>query len=273
MAEDDLPLLHDWLGRLHVGRRWWDTDTYEQAVSHYGPALRGEEPTDHYVIVVDGRDVGMIQTYLAADYPEFGAFVDDPEVAAGVDLLIGDEALIGLGLGPRVLSAFVREVVRAPSCAATVEPGNRSSWRAFEKAGFRHAATSRRTGGRSGSCDSTAASDEAVAGEPRAREALVGKSRQTRRRLADIVGHEGGGTRDPTLGGGAACGRSARSMSFEAGLSGAVGALRLPDYGGRGGTRSRQYHRRRWIRAGSATSRSSRTSITGSRRSPTASSS
>jgi RimJ/RimL family protein N-acetyltransferase len=76
----------------------------------------------------------MIQTYLAADYPEFGAFVDDPEVA-GVDLLMGEEALIGLGLGPEVLSAFVREVVRAP-CAATVEPGNRRSWRAFEKAGF-----------------------------------------------------------------------------------------------------------------------------------------
>jgi aminoglycoside 6'-N-acetyltransferase len=138
MREDDLPLLHEWLQREHV-RCWWrDTETYEETVAHYGPALRGEEPSYHYVIVVDGRDVGMIQTYVAADYPEWGAFVDDPENVAGVDILIGEEELTGRGLGPRVLETFVREIVRARACAATVEAGNRRSWRAFEKAGFHH---------------------------------------------------------------------------------------------------------------------------------------
>lgn len=80
----------------------------------------------------------MIQTYRAADYPEWGAFVEDPENVAGVDLLIGEAELIGSGIGPRVLEAFVRDHVSAPSCAATVESANSRSWRAFEKAGFRH---------------------------------------------------------------------------------------------------------------------------------------
>jgi RimJ/RimL family protein N-acetyltransferase len=53
-----------------------------------------------------------------------------------------EEDLIGCGLGPQVLSTFTREVVFArpgvTAAVATVEEGNRRSWRAFEKAGFRH---------------------------------------------------------------------------------------------------------------------------------------
>jgi aminoglycoside 6'-N-acetyltransferase len=141
MRESDLPLLHEWLQRPHVKRWWRDSDTLEETVAHYTPALRGEEPSDHYVIVVDGHDAGMIQTYLAADYPEWGRFVDDSESVAGVDVLIGEEELTGRGLGPRVLGAFVRDVVfvrpGVRACAATLEPANHRSRRAFEQAGFR----------------------------------------------------------------------------------------------------------------------------------------
>ncbi|HZT16206.1 MAG TPA: GNAT family N-acetyltransferase [Gaiellaceae bacterium] len=142
LTDADLPLLHDWLQRGHV-RRWWrDTTTYEETVAHYGPALRGEDPTDHYVIVVDGRDAGMIETYLVSDHPEWESVVEVGEGVAGVDLLIGDVGLVGRGLGPRILRAFVDGVVftRAGvhACVAAVDEENRPSWRAFEKAGFRH---------------------------------------------------------------------------------------------------------------------------------------
>lgn len=93
---------------------------------------------DEYVIVVAGRDAGMIQTYLVSDYPEWDAIVEQGEGVAGVDLLVGEEDLTGCGLGPAVLTAFVREVVRVEAVVATVEEENRRSWRAFEKAGFRH---------------------------------------------------------------------------------------------------------------------------------------
>jgi aminoglycoside 6'-N-acetyltransferase len=56
--------------------------------------------------------------------------------------MIGEPDLVGHGLGPRVLAVFTRDVVFADAgievVVVTVEEGNRRSWRAFEKAGFRH---------------------------------------------------------------------------------------------------------------------------------------
>ena len=142
LTESDLPLLHDWLQRDHVRRWWGDTTTLEETAAHYGPALRGGEPTDHYAIVVDGRDVGMIDTYLVSDYPEWNAVVEVGAGVAGVDLLLGEPELTGRGLGPRVLRSFVEGIVFArpetAACVATVDEENRRSWRAFEKAGFRY---------------------------------------------------------------------------------------------------------------------------------------
>jgi aminoglycoside 6'-N-acetyltransferase len=133
LTEADLPLLRTWLERDHV-KRWWREPVDEEIA---------ENREGRYVVVVDDRPAGMIQTYLVADYPEWGAIVGSDPGLAGVDLLIGEDDLVGRGLGPRVLEQFVREVVfaqpEATACVATVEEGNLRSWRAFEKAGFRYA--------------------------------------------------------------------------------------------------------------------------------------
>jgi aminoglycoside 6'-N-acetyltransferase len=140
LRKDDLPLVRDWLEREHV-RRWW-RDPIDESIAEYEQAIDGLDTSDHYLIVVDGRPVGMIQTYLASDHPEWEAIVQVGEGVAGVDLLIGEEELTGRGLGPRVLEAFVKDVVFANpathTCIATVEEANRPSWGAFEKAGFQH---------------------------------------------------------------------------------------------------------------------------------------
>jgi aminoglycoside 6'-N-acetyltransferase len=132
LDETDLPRLRTWLEREHV-RRWW-----REPVEHE----LGEDRDGRFVIVVDGRDAGMIQTYLVADEPEWGAIVGAEPGLAGVDLLIGEGELTGRGLGPQVLAQFAREVVFArpgtTALVATVEEPNRRSWRAFEKAGFHH---------------------------------------------------------------------------------------------------------------------------------------
>jgi aminoglycoside 6'-N-acetyltransferase len=134
LTEGDLPLVEEWLRREHVAE-WW-RDPIEKSLAEYRAAIEGRDPTDHYLIVVDGRAVGMIQTYLVSDHPEWEAIVQVGPDAAGVDILIGEEELIGQGLGPRILVAFVRDVVTAKAVVATVEEANRRSWRAFEKAGF-----------------------------------------------------------------------------------------------------------------------------------------
>jgi len=137
MTRDDLPLMTEWLGREHV-RRWWrDARTPEAVEAAYGPAIDGFEPTRMFVIELDGRPAGSIQTYLASDHPEW---IGDEQGVAGVDLFIADDDLTGRGLGPRVLAEFMREIVFADpavtSCAASPDLGNAASIRAFEKAGF-----------------------------------------------------------------------------------------------------------------------------------------
>jgi aminoglycoside 6'-N-acetyltransferase len=144
LTAGDLQQICEWLRRPHV-ERWWpgEAETYEQVVGHYLPAIEGRDPTDNYLIVVDERPVGMIQTYLVADYPEWESILQLGPGVAGVDLFIGEEDAIGRGLGPEILRAFVSEIVFAregtQAVVAGVEPENVRSLRAFEKVGFRFA--------------------------------------------------------------------------------------------------------------------------------------
>lgn len=135
LAESDLPQIEEWLRREHVAR-WW-RDDIQESLAEYRAGLEGREPTDHYLIVLDGRAIGMIQTYLVSDYQDWEEIVQVGPGVAGVDILIGDEDQVGRGLGPKILAQFVRDVVTADAVVATVEEPNRRSWRAFEKAGFR----------------------------------------------------------------------------------------------------------------------------------------
>lgn len=136
LAVEDLPQLEEWLRHEHVAR-WW-RDDIDESLAEYRAAIEGREPTDHYLVVVDDRAVGMIQTYLVSDYPEWEEVVHAGPDIAGVDLLIGDPEQVGRGLGPEILAQFVHDVVTARAVVATVDEANRRSWRAFEKAGFRY---------------------------------------------------------------------------------------------------------------------------------------
>jgi aminoglycoside 6'-N-acetyltransferase len=137
LRREHLPLLREWLAREHV-RRWWHDGG--QSLGHAEDALAGRDATEYFLIVLDGRPIGMIETYLVADNPDWGTTIGEGEGAAGLDLLIGEKDAIGRGIGPQVLAP--REVVFArpgtQAVVATVEEPNRRSWRAFEKAGFRH---------------------------------------------------------------------------------------------------------------------------------------
>jgi aminoglycoside 6'-N-acetyltransferase len=140
LRKDDLPLVRDWLERPHV-REWW-RDSLDESITEYEQAIDGLDPSEHYLIVLDRRPIGMIETYLVSDHPEWEEIVQVGEGVAGVDLLIGEDGLTGRGLGPRILEAFTDEIVFARptthAAVAAVDEANRRSWRAFEKAGFRY---------------------------------------------------------------------------------------------------------------------------------------
>lgn len=148
LTATDLPLLTQWL-REPLVARWWNHDTTAEAVQRdFGPSVRGEEPGEDLVILVDGERIGLLQRSVIRDYPEdfteFAAIVDVPDGAVELDYLIGDAARRGRGLGARMIAAVVENTWCAyPAAAAVlvaVVAANTASWRALEKAGLRRIA-------------------------------------------------------------------------------------------------------------------------------------
>ena len=140
MTRDDLPLVHEWHQRPHVVRWWTVRNTFEETEAHYLPTIEGTDPTQHYLALLDGEPLGMVQTYLVSAYPDYAALIEEGEGTAGLDLFIGDEAQTGRGLGTEMIRRFVDEIVFArpetTACAADPDVRNTASLRAFEKAGF-----------------------------------------------------------------------------------------------------------------------------------------
>ena len=139
LGRADLARLSQWLAAPHVAA-WWREDPELEAVeARYGPCIDGTDPTELFVVELDGRPVGMAQRYLVADYPSWSDALRLGD-AAGIDYLIGVEELTGMGLGGRIISEFTdltfdryRNVAQI---AVAVQQANRASWRALEKAGY-----------------------------------------------------------------------------------------------------------------------------------------
>ena len=146
LTDDDLPMLHAWLNEPGIVQ-WWEGDdvSWEGVVRDYGS--QNPEPIEHWIAVLDGRDVGWLDCYAMTDSPEeahaWAKFGMEPD-AAGIDYLVADPADRGRGVGTAMISTFVRDVVFGlhehwtQACAAP-DVRNTASWRALEKAGFRRA--------------------------------------------------------------------------------------------------------------------------------------
>lgn len=73
LTRDDLALLGGWLAEPLV-RRWWHDDASPAAVERdYGPCIDGTEPTEVFVVELDGAAVGLVQRYAIAAYPDDAA--------------------------------------------------------------------------------------------------------------------------------------------------------------------------------------------------------
>ena len=144
LREEDLDLVRQWLLRPHV-RQWFDdvpgVAYPDHTISEYQTAIRGEDPTDLYVIKLDGRPIGVLQSYRIDDHPEYAAQVALTRPAVGIDLFIGDPELIGRGHGPALIRAFLRDVAfprySVDLCVIGPTASNAAAIRAYEKAGFR----------------------------------------------------------------------------------------------------------------------------------------
>lgn len=126
-------------------RRWYDdvpTQTYpDDTITRYRRAIRGDAPTHRYVIKLDGRPIGEIQSYRIDDHTDYAAEVALDRTAIGIDLFIGEPELIGRGHGPALIRAFLRDVAfpryGVDRCVIGPSRSNVAAIRAYEKAGFR----------------------------------------------------------------------------------------------------------------------------------------
>ncbi|TDD92255.1 N-acetyltransferase [Actinomadura rubrisoli] len=146
--ENDFPLLAQWLSRPHVAR-WWNHDPSAEAVLRgFGPAARGEEPSEDLLASVDGRPFGLVQCCFLSDYPDYAAelatLADVPAGAMTIDYPIGDPDRTGHGLGTRMIESVLHRIWTVhPSATCVIVPvvaANRNSWRALERAGLRKTA-------------------------------------------------------------------------------------------------------------------------------------
>lgn len=144
LTTSDLTVLAAWLAQPHVARWWRDPHDLPSVVARYEPCLVGTDPTHLAVLVVDGQESGMFQSYRLADELDWSATLSragiDPTGAAGIDYLIGIESLVDRGIGTQAIRLFSRKAFDRyddiSRIVVTVSAGNTASRRALEKAGY-----------------------------------------------------------------------------------------------------------------------------------------
>lgn len=130
-----LPLLAQWLRQPHVVPWYPEPEAnLEWAAS---PPAGGSQA----IIASGADDVGWLRWQrVDRDTLDALGLRDIPANSVDADILIGERALVGRGLGPAALAALiakVREDDTVPLIGLTSSVDNHSAHRAFEKAGFR----------------------------------------------------------------------------------------------------------------------------------------
>jgi len=144
LTEADLGVVARWLREEHVQEWWKDPSAPERVREKYLPRILGNDPTDMYVVMFDGQDVGLIQSYRVTDHPSWAETIAGSGLAfpsaAGIDYFIGERDLVGQGIGSAAIRAFTDFVFAAypdvEGIVVTPQAANQASCRVLEKAGY-----------------------------------------------------------------------------------------------------------------------------------------
>lgn len=146
------PLLATWLEAPHV-REWWGDPKEE--LGFIRDMVEGRDTTRPFLILLDGRPVGYIQNWYLGHHQnetwtrDHPWLLELPSEAVGIDLSIGEAALLSKGIGSTALDRFVARL-RGQGHETIIidpDPANARAVRAYAKAGFRPlAALAGRTG-------------------------------------------------------------------------------------------------------------------------------
>ena len=106
----DISLIFKWFNTPHVQKfyslRSW---TEDEVLAKLTPYISGDMPVFGFIILLNGNPIGYLQSYKVSDYPwpKQNLTEDIVKMAMGMDLFIGDESLIGKGLGQQIIEDFI----------------------------------------------------------------------------------------------------------------------------------------------------------------------
>lgn len=149
LREIDLPLMHKWFNTPHVSE-WWEIDgnkmpSLETVRKHYLPRIKGNDPVDCYLIIHDGKPIGMVQSCKMDDFPAEKANFDLDRSCAGIDICIGEADYVHRGLGSTIIRKFLKEILfekyDIDCCIVDPSVKNEIAIKTYNKAGFKYLKT------------------------------------------------------------------------------------------------------------------------------------
>lgn len=134
--------MHQWFNMPHVQRfyslRPW---TEIEVLEKLKPYILGDKPVTGFVILIDDTPIGYLQSYKVCDYPwpKQNLSQEIIDSAIGMDLFIGNNSMIGKGLGSKVIQEFIHSKVWPEFQYCIVDPDveNKAAIRCYERLKFK----------------------------------------------------------------------------------------------------------------------------------------
>ena len=142
LAFSDIPLMHQWFNAPHVQKfyslRQWSED---EVLEKLKPYITGEKPVSGFIALLDEKPIGYIQQVKISDYPWPNQNLPEEIVqnAAGVDIFIGDQSMVGIGIGVKIMWAFIENKIwpQFEYCIVDPDINNNAAIRCYEKLQFK----------------------------------------------------------------------------------------------------------------------------------------
>lgn len=144
----NLNLIHQWFQNPET-KKWYARDddwSLDKIKKKYAPRLEGKEDVPSFIVHLDDKPIGFIQYYPFSDsaLPE-GVTPDkaktlgiDYQRSVGIDLFIGEESLIGQGMGALIMLEFIETHLPKQFQDIYVDPdkNNIRAHKSYFKVGF-----------------------------------------------------------------------------------------------------------------------------------------
>jgi RimJ/RimL family protein N-acetyltransferase len=139
LSPADLPMLHEWLTRLHVAEWWQPTPSFSDVQEEFTPLTYHDASTRGYIALLDDAPLGFIQSYVVLGSGD-GWWEDETDPGArGIDQFLADPDRLNQGLGRAMIRTFVDGLFLDPSVTRVQtdpSPANFRAIRCYERAGF-----------------------------------------------------------------------------------------------------------------------------------------